>query len=357
MSSQTQPLVHVILPVYNGERYLRECIEALGAQTYRNWQCTIVNNCSKDRSLEIARACAERDSRIRVIDSDTFRGMVANFEYAIALMPPQARYLKFAFCDDQLLPECLQQMVALGESDPEVAIVGCYVTNGTRISSRGIPFGTQVVAGRFAGRCYLLNGESPFESLNALLFRADLIRRRGRLHNYDDGLFEDLDACLDILRESKFGFVHQVLAFNRRDNQSTLSRIKAYNPMLLTDLLFLHRYGRAYLGAAELQRVWDTKTRHYWQFLARSTLGRQDAGFWRFHEDGMQQMSIPFSRARLWWNVAQIILDRLLNPKSTCEKLLAHWRGGRPESAERSDEPADSGSASVQSPPTRRGAS
>ena len=54
MSLPHGPLVSVLTPVYNGEDYLAECIESILAQTYRNFEYTIVNNCSKDRSLEIA---------------------------------------------------------------------------------------------------------------------------------------------------------------------------------------------------------------------------------------------------------------------------------------------------------------
>jgi glycosyltransferase involved in cell wall biosynthesis len=49
-----QPLVSVVTPVYNGAEYLRQCIESVLAQSYENWDYLIVNNCSKDRTLEIA---------------------------------------------------------------------------------------------------------------------------------------------------------------------------------------------------------------------------------------------------------------------------------------------------------------
>ena len=342
MSAQNQPLVYVISPVYNGERYLRECIEAVLAQTYTNWQYTILNNCSKDRSLEIAREYAVRDPRIRVVDSDTFRGMIANFEYGTSLMPAEARYLKFAFCDDQLLPECLQQMVSIGESDPQIAIVGCYVLNGTRILSRGVPFGTQVVPGRLPCRSYLLNGESPFESLNGLMVRAEVVRRRGRLHARDDGLFEDLDVCFDLLRDAKFGFAHQVLAFNRRDNESTLSRIRNYNPMLLSDMVFLYRYAQTYLSPEERRLMWDWKSRQYWDFLARSTLKRADAGFWKFHHAGMRQMQFPFSRARLALSILRVLLDYVLNPKMSCERLFGRLKPQRPPPPADDESPGES---------------
>ena len=54
MSNRQEPLVSVVTPVYNGEAFLAKCIDSVLAQTYRNFEYLIVNNCSTDRSLEIA---------------------------------------------------------------------------------------------------------------------------------------------------------------------------------------------------------------------------------------------------------------------------------------------------------------
>ena len=56
----------LVTPVYNGEAFLAKCIDSVLAQTYRNFEYLIVNNCSTDRSLEIALDYAGKDNRIRV---------------------------------------------------------------------------------------------------------------------------------------------------------------------------------------------------------------------------------------------------------------------------------------------------
>ena len=61
MSLGQEPLVTVLTPVYNGEDFLAQCIESILAQDYRNFEYIIVNNCSKDRTLEIAQSYAEKD--------------------------------------------------------------------------------------------------------------------------------------------------------------------------------------------------------------------------------------------------------------------------------------------------------
>ena len=73
-----EPLVSVLTPVYNGEPYLQECIESVLNQSYRNFEYIIVNNCSTDRTLEIASEFAKKDRRIRVHDNQEFLDVIAN---------------------------------------------------------------------------------------------------------------------------------------------------------------------------------------------------------------------------------------------------------------------------------------
>ena len=79
MASQRQPLVTVVTPVYNGEKYLAQSIESVLAQTYQNWEYVIVNNCSTDRSRAIAAHYAAKDSRVRIHDNTQFVGVIANY--------------------------------------------------------------------------------------------------------------------------------------------------------------------------------------------------------------------------------------------------------------------------------------
>lgn len=72
MPPNAQPLVTVLTPVYNGEKYIVECIESVLAQSYDNWEYHIINNCSTDGTLKIAEAYAARDPRIRVTTNPQF---------------------------------------------------------------------------------------------------------------------------------------------------------------------------------------------------------------------------------------------------------------------------------------------
>ncbi len=61
-----QKLVSVVMPVYNASKFLDEAVRSVLNQTYRNFELIMIDDCSKDNSLEIARNYAKQDERIRV---------------------------------------------------------------------------------------------------------------------------------------------------------------------------------------------------------------------------------------------------------------------------------------------------
>ena len=83
MALNRQPLVSVVTPFYNEEKYLAECIKSVLAQTYATWEYIIVNNCSTDKSLEIAKVYQERDPRIRIYNNEMFLNQIENFNYIL----------------------------------------------------------------------------------------------------------------------------------------------------------------------------------------------------------------------------------------------------------------------------------
>ena len=127
-----EPLISVVTPVYNTELYLAECIESVLGQTYANYEYIIVNNCSTDRTLEIAQSYAKQDGRIRVVDCDVFVNHIENHNRALQLMSDKSKYCKIVQADDWMFPECLLKMTALAEAEPSIGIVSAYSIFGGR---------------------------------------------------------------------------------------------------------------------------------------------------------------------------------------------------------------------------------
>src|ERR1700730_946844 len=88
----SQPLVSIVTPVYNGAEHLAECIESVLAQTYQNWDYTIVDNCSTDATLKTARRYAEKDPRIRIVRNQEFLPAIPNHNAALRRISPASKY-------------------------------------------------------------------------------------------------------------------------------------------------------------------------------------------------------------------------------------------------------------------------
>ena len=114
------PLVSVLTTSFNREAYIAETIESVLAQTFTDFEYIIVDDCSKDRSFEIAQSYAAKDSRIRVSRNDKNLGDYPNRNKAAGYAT--GRYLKFIDSDDAMYPHCLDVMVRCLEICP---IAGC----------------------------------------------------------------------------------------------------------------------------------------------------------------------------------------------------------------------------------------
>ncbi|HEY1726729.1 MAG TPA: glycosyltransferase family 2 protein [Steroidobacteraceae bacterium] len=321
MSQPTQPLVSVLTPVYNNAEHLPQCIESVLAQTYQNWDYLIVNNCSTDGSGEIARRYAAQDPRIRVHDNSTFLSAVPNHNFALRQISPQSKYTKFVFGDDWIFPTCLQEMVAVAEQAPSAGIVGCYGLDGRWVVWDGLPYPGNVLSGREVCRLLFLDKLYVLGTASSLLYRSDQVRAHDPFYN-ESNIHADTEACIALLRNCDFGFVHQVLAFTRQRPGSLMTVAKSMNTLLAARLFELTRYGPDFLSPEELRGCIADRLSEYYNFLAVSLiLGHHDRLFWSYHIDMLKQCGVGFSRRRLAAAVAARFLRAGMNPVQTIEKL------------------------------------
>ncbi len=298
MTSDNQPLVSVVTPVHNGEKFLDQCIESVLRQTYTQWEYIIVDNCSTDRTADIAAHYARSDARIRVIRNEQFVGVNQNHNIAFRRISPDSRYCKPVHADDWLFPDCIRQMVQVAEEHPSVGIVSAYRLDGAQVTLQGLPYPSTLVPGHQVCRQSLLGEYYVFGSPTSLLIRSDLIRQRSTFFP-ETSPHADTESCYDVLRDWDFGFVHQVLTFTRRHPEAGSSRSQRWNTYLLLQLRLLKIYGPVYLSVEEYQQLHKATMKEYYSFLASKTLGRMEKGFWDFHRNGMQELGYPFSRSRL----------------------------------------------------------
>lgn len=106
-------MVSICIPTYNGADFLSEAIESAIKQTYTNFELLIIDDCSRDNTLEIANKFAEKDNRIRVFTNPINLGLVGNWNNSISLA--NGEWIKFLFQDDYLAHDCLEKMMSCSE--------------------------------------------------------------------------------------------------------------------------------------------------------------------------------------------------------------------------------------------------
>ena len=118
----TEPLVTIGLPVYNSERYVKQSLDSLLAQTYENFVLVISDNASTDTTADICRDYAARDPRIRYFRNATNIGNPRNFNRVFELTT--TRYLKWSTSDDFWDATFVERAVEVMERDSSIAL--CY---------------------------------------------------------------------------------------------------------------------------------------------------------------------------------------------------------------------------------------
>ncbi len=118
--SPREPLVSVLVTVFNRQRYLAACVESILSSTMENFELVIVDDNSSDGSAQIAEDFASRDERIRFFRNDENLGDYPNRAKAAGLST--GRYLKYVDSDDLIYPHGLGVMVEAMEAHPGAAL-------------------------------------------------------------------------------------------------------------------------------------------------------------------------------------------------------------------------------------------
>jgi glycosyltransferase involved in cell wall biosynthesis len=320
-----QPLVSVITPVYNGEAYIAQCIESILAQTYSNWEYIIVNNRSTDGTLSIAEKYT-KDPRIRIETKSDFLPLIANHNRAFSLISRDSKYCKVVSADDWIYPEAIDRMVDLAESQPSIGLVGSYQLSGGGdvwyVRNHGLPYSSTFISGRDICRAHLL-GPHPLEVFGnptSTLYRADLVRSTD--HFFPNETAEaDRSACYAALRQSDYGFVHQILSHERIHSARATETSQLLYSFPSSNIGDLVTYGSYYLSEEELSTRIETLLMKYYSYLASNALTFRDRRFWEYHSGKLRDVGYPLNAIRL----SKAIATKLLFAPS---RALSRFRRG-----------------------------
>lgn len=124
-----EELISIVLPVYNGEKYLRESIDSVLAQTYKNWELLIVDDCSTDSSTAIAKEYASKDRRIYYYRNEKNLRLPRNLNKGFGLA--KGNYLTWTSDDNKFKPTALEKMydALKNNQNAQFVFASCRVIN------------------------------------------------------------------------------------------------------------------------------------------------------------------------------------------------------------------------------------
>ena len=199
----SEPTVSVVICFLDAERFLREAIESVFAQSFGDWELLLVDDGSRDRGPEIAReAATARPDRVRLLAHPERENRGISASRNLGLAEARGRYVAFLDADDVWLPEKLERQVGLLEAHPEVAMTYGATRRWRGWTGRPADAGRDLVYPVFVPdrtvvqppdllTLYLRSGGAAVPGICSLLVRREAAKGVGGFDDRFRGVFED----------------------------------------------------------------------------------------------------------------------------------------------------------------------
>lgn len=210
--NSTEPLVSILLPCYNGGKYLKECINSVFAQTYQNFELIVIDDASTDDSETVIKSI--KDKRLVHLKNDTNKGITSCLNKAIKLA--KGKYLARIDADDRMISSRLNLQVSFLESNPEYGMVGGQYDI---IDTAGVPFNRiyPPLGNEELKLCMLFF--NPFAH-PAVTMRSDVAKKL--LYNPQYKYCEDYELWFRVAEQHKFkNLAHPLLEYRIHEENSS----------------------------------------------------------------------------------------------------------------------------------------
>lgn len=218
-----EPIVQIIIPVYNAENYLRTCLESVKAQTFTNWQAIIVDDASSDKSADIIQEYSSADERFVYIKQNWNKGAAAARNAALSQLSSQ--YTAFLDADDYWERDMLARLVEKAEKNASEVVQCRFIYDfqgGKQVLPRGAFSKDVSLCGTSLKQVYfkMMTGIN-MNHVCMKLIRTQLIQ--GIQFDTNLKTAEDLQFCIKLFqRVTKYDFVNEALYhYNRHQTSLT----------------------------------------------------------------------------------------------------------------------------------------
>jgi glycosyltransferase involved in cell wall biosynthesis len=166
------PLVSILLPVYNCKNLLINAVDSVKKQTFQSWELIIIDDGSDAETKKLIADIKKSDDRIKVISNETNKGIIYSLNRAIEIV--SAKYTARIDCDDIWLPKKLEKQVNFLEANPEYVMVATW--------AKIFAFGKEVknpAQARYSTYNEIRNNlmKSNFIVHSSILYRSDILKK------------------------------------------------------------------------------------------------------------------------------------------------------------------------------------
>lgn len=145
MNLNEEPIISVILPVYNADKYLQSAIDSILNQTYTNFELFLMDDGSTDGSANIIAGNASNDSRIKSIKNSENKGLIYTLNKGLNLV--NGKYIARMDADDKAHPERFREQVDYMELHPDIDLLGTnYSIIGNRTGESDLPLNSEEIS-------------------------------------------------------------------------------------------------------------------------------------------------------------------------------------------------------------------
>lgn len=165
------PLISIVMSVYNGGNTIKETIASVITQTYKNWELIISDNCSTDNTIDVINSFV--DTRIKLIRNDSNKG--ASLNSIFLLQEAGGEFFKWIDDDSYLYPENLEKEARILIENKDIVFVTCdteYRIDDGRTVHAKIPFSKDIIKRDEYIKFSLLTGRGSIQEGNQALYRS-----------------------------------------------------------------------------------------------------------------------------------------------------------------------------------------
>lgn len=207
------PVVSIITPAYNSSNVIEETIKSVLAQTFKNWELIIVDDCSTDNTFELALEFAKKDNRIKVLKNKKNLGVALTRN--VALDSAQGKYIAFLDSDDMWMPNKLSVQIEYMEKDDLAFTYTSYQVYDSNTKQKG-----KVISVPKSMTAKQIYSNTAIACLTVMVNREKV----GMFHMPDIIHAEDQSTWQDILNRGYIGVgINKNLALYRVGNKSLTS--------------------------------------------------------------------------------------------------------------------------------------